>query len=116
MTKRYDATKPLQVGRFTIRDDHSLNRWLTVPEALVRSSNIVTAMIADEMGQKPLEAAYRSLEFDRPASIELREQAGTLFPDRWYRTTVMTAAYGHGIAVTPMHLASAYAALVNGGI
>jgi cell division protein FtsI (penicillin-binding protein 3) len=28
----------------------------------------------------------------------------------------MTVAYGHGIAVTPLHLASAYAALVNGGI
>jgi cell division protein FtsI (penicillin-binding protein 3) len=28
----------------------------------------------------------------------------------------MTVSYGHGIAVTPLHLASAYAALVNGGI
>jgi cell division protein FtsI (penicillin-binding protein 3) len=28
----------------------------------------------------------------------------------------MTVAYGHGIAVTPLHLASAYAALANGGI
>ncbi|MCW2370456.1 MULTISPECIES: peptidoglycan D,D-transpeptidase FtsI family protein [Sphingobium] len=116
MSKRYDATAPLPVGRFTIKDDHPLGRWLTVPEALVHSSNIVTARIADEMGQKPLEAAYRSLEFDRPATVELREQAGTLFPSRWYRTTIMTTAYGHGIAVTPMHLASAYAALVNGGI
>lgn len=116
MNKRYDATAPIKVGRFSIKDDHPLGRWLTVPEALVHSSNIVTALIADEMGQKPLEAAYRSLEFDRPATNELREQAGTLFPSRWYRTTIMTTAYGHGIAVTPMHLASAYAALVNGGI
>ncbi|BAK65262.1 cell division protein FtsI [Sphingobium sp. SYK-6] len=116
MTKRYDATAPLPVGRFTIKDDHPLGRWLTVPEALVHSSNIVTARIADEMGQAPLERAYRSLEFDRPASVQLREQAGTLFPTKWYRTTIMTTAYGHGIAVTPMHLASAYAALVNGGM
>jgi cell division protein FtsI (penicillin-binding protein 3) len=28
----------------------------------------------------------------------------------------MTVSYGHGIAVTPLHLASAYAAMVNGGI
>lgn len=116
MAKRYDATAPLQVGGFSIRDDHPLGRWLNVPEALLHSSNIVTARIADEMGQKPLEKAYRSMEFDRPASIELREQAGTLFPGKWYRTTIMTTAYGHGIAVTPMHLASAYAALVNGGV
>jgi len=116
MSKRYDATAPLQVGGFSIRDDHPLGRWLTVPEALIHSSNIVTARIADEMGKEPLDRVYRALEFDRPASIELREQAGTLFPRTWYRTTVMTTAYGHGIAVTPMHLASAYAALVNGGV
>ncbi|OJY71655.1 MAG: peptidoglycan glycosyltransferase [Sphingobium sp. 66-54] len=116
MSKRYDATAPLQVGGYSIRDDHPLGRWLTVPEALIHSSNIVTARIADEMGKEPLDKAYRALEFDRPASIELREQAGTLYPRTWYRTTVMTTAYGHGIAVTPMHLASAYAALVNGGV
>jgi len=116
MSKRYDATAPLAVGGFTIRDDHGLGRWLTVPEALMHSSNIVTARIADEMGAEPLKKVYSALEFDRPASIELREQAGTLFPHTWYRTTVMTTAYGHGIAVTPMHLASAYAALVNGGV
>lgn len=116
MSKTYDATAPLQVGGFRIKDDHPLGRWLNVPEALLHSSNIVTARIADEMGQKPLEAAYRSLEFDRPATVELKEQAGTLFPRKWYRTTIMTTAYGHGIAVTPMHLASAYAALVNGGV
>src|SRR5690606_40837352 len=28
----------------------------------------------------------------------------------------VTVGYGHGIAVTPLHLASAYAAMVNGGI
>ena len=39
-----------------------------------------------------------------------------LWPKFWARTTTMTVAYGHGIAVTPLHLASAYAALVNGGI
>jgi len=116
MSKRYDATAPLQVGGFSIRDDHPLGRWMTVPEALIHSSNIVTARIADEMGKEPLDKAYRALEFDQPASIELREQAGTLYPRTWYRTTVMTTAYGHGIAVTPMHLANAYAALVNGGV
>ncbi len=34
----------------------------------------------------------------------------------WSRLTTMTVSYGHGLAVTPLHLASAYAAMVNGGI
>jgi cell division protein FtsI (penicillin-binding protein 3) len=116
MARRYDATAPLQVGGYRIRDLHPLNRWLNVPETLVHSSNIVTARIADEMGPAPLQRLYRDLEFDRRPSIELKERAGTLWPTSWGRVTTMTVAYGHGIAVTPLHLASAYAALVNGGL
>lgn len=116
MARRYDATEPLQVGGFRIKDDHPMHRWLNVPETLVHSSNIVTARIADEMGPAAMQRMFRSLEFDRRPSIELPERAGTLWPANWGRITTMTVAYGHGIAVTPLHLASAYAALVNGGI
>lgn len=116
MAKRYDATAPLQVGGYRIKDDHPLGRWINVPEALIHSSNIVTARIADEMGAAPMQKLYRALEFDQRPSIELKERARTLWPTSWGRITNMTVAYGHGIAVTPLHLASAYAALVNGGI
>jgi cell division protein FtsI (penicillin-binding protein 3) len=116
MSKRYDATSPLQVAGFRIKDDHSSGRWLNVPETLVHSSNIVTARIADEMGPERMQQLFRDLEFDRRPSIELHERARTLWPTSWGRITTMTVSYGHGIAVTPLHLASAYAALVNGGL
>lgn len=116
MAKPYDATAPLQVGGYKIKDDHPLGRWLNVPEILIHSSNIGTARIADAMGSAQMQKVYRSLEFDRRPSIELKERFPTLWPRDWGRITNMTVAYGHGIAVTPIHLASAYAALVNGGI
>ena len=116
MTKRYDASEPIAIGRFRIRDDHAQNRWLNIPETLVHSSNIVSGRIADEMGAARMQAAFRALGFDVPAHIELPEKGGTLWPREWSRATVLTSAYGHGIAITPLHLASAYAALVNGGI
>lgn len=116
MSKRYDAVEPLKVGGFRIRDDHALKRWLNVPEILVHSSNIGTARIADELGAERMQTALRKLEFDRRPSIELRERGAPLWPGNWGRLTNMTVSYGHGIAVTPLHLASAYAALVNGGI
>ncbi|MES2159127.1 MAG: penicillin-binding protein 2 [Pseudomonadota bacterium] len=115
MAKRYDATAPLAVAGFRIKDDHALGRWVNVPEILVHSSNIGTARIADEMGAAPLQKLFRALDFDQRAPIELKERAGTLWPANWGRITTMTVSYGHGIAVTPLHLASAYAALVNGG-
>jgi len=119
LSKRYDATHPLEIGGFLIHDHDPLNRWMNVPEALIHSSNIVAARIADDLQMAAgnrLADVYRQLEFDRRASIELPEQDKTLWPREWSRIANMTAAYGHGIAVTPMHLASAYAALVNGGV
>jgi cell division protein FtsI (penicillin-binding protein 3) len=116
MARRYDATKPLAIAGFRIRDSHPAGRWYNVPETLIHSSNIVTAQIADELGREKMEAMFRSLDFDKRPGIELKERAFPLWPRDWGRVTTMTTGYGHGIAVTPLHLASAYAALVNGGI
>lgn len=113
---RYNATEPIKVAGFTIRDEHGQNRYLNVPETLVHSSNIVTARIADNLGIKDMKAMIRRLGFDERPHIELVERGRPLWPQSWGRVTNMTVAYGHGIAVTPLHLASAYAALVNGGI
>jgi cell division protein FtsI (penicillin-binding protein 3) len=113
---RYDATGPLEVAGFKIRDTHPAGRWLNTPEALVHSSNVVTAQIADNLGKEKMEKMLRGLEFDRRPSIELSERSRTLWPKSWGRVTNMTVGYGHGMAVTPLHLASAYAAMVNGGI
>jgi cell division protein FtsI (penicillin-binding protein 3) len=118
MARRFDATAPIQVGRFTIHDDRGdeQRRWLNIPETLIYSSNIATARVADELGQERLSGMFRALGFDTRPAIELKERARPLWPSFWARTTVMTTAYGHGIAVTPLQLANAYATLVNGGI
>jgi cell division protein FtsI (penicillin-binding protein 3) len=117
MARRFDATKPLHIGRFSINDDPGDEqfRWLNIPETLVYSSNIATARIADEIGAARMQDLFRKLGFDRRPAIELGG-AKPLWPNFWGRLTVMTTAYGHGIAVTPLHLANAYAVMVNGGI
>jgi cell division protein FtsI (penicillin-binding protein 3) len=116
MSKRFDATEPLHVGGFTIHDDHPQKRFLDIPETLIHSSNIATARIADEIGKDRLSAMFKAMGFDTKPDIELREKQRPIWPTFWARTTVMTTGYGHGIAVTPLHLANAYATLVNGGI
>ena len=114
--RRVDATAPIEVGRFKISDDHPQRRWLNVPGTLAHSSNIATARFADELGAQRTEAFFRKLGFDSAPHVELRERGRPLWPQSWGRLTTMTVAYGHGIAVSPLHLASAYATLVNGGI
>ena len=117
MSRRYQASRPIAIGGFLLRDSHALGESLNVPEALIHSSNIVTAQIADEVGGPRLKQTMRALGMDQRAQIELPARGFPLWPKgEWARITTMTVSYGHGIAVTPLHLASAYAALVNGGI
>ncbi len=116
LSRRYDATRPLIVDGHRIGDSHSSGRWLNVPEALVHSSNVVTAQVADKLGKDRLQAIFRALMFDKRPLIEIGERGKPAWPSSWGRTTTMTAGFGHSIQVTPLHLASAYAALVNGGL
>lgn len=108
---------PVPVGSRTITDSHPLGPSLNVPQALVHSSNTVTARIADALGPERLRRTYIDLGMDRPPFIELEARGQPLWPrGAWSRVTNMTVAYGHGLNVTPLHLACAYAALVNGGL
>ena len=117
MSRRFDATAPLHVGGFTIHDEAGdPKRWLNIPETLIYSSNVATARVADILGPERLSTMFRKLGFDAKPSIELREKGRPLWPSYWARTTTMTTAYGHGIAITPLQLANAYATLVNGGL
>jgi cell division protein FtsI (penicillin-binding protein 3) len=116
MAQSYPTGAPLRIGRFSIKDDHPIPGSANIVETLVHSSNIATAQIADQMGEARMKEAFRALGFHEPAHIELYEKGDTLFPKEWGRARVLTSGYGHGIAVTPLHLATAYAALVNGGI
>ena len=117
MARRYRSDRPLAIGGYLIRDSHNLGPSLNIPEALMHSSNIVTAQVADELGAVRLNATMRSLGMNERPYIELPAKGFPLWPrGEWSRITTMTVSYGHGIAVTPLHLASAYAAMVNGGI
>lgn len=114
--KRYDAT-PVKVGRFTIRDSHAMGDTLNAVETLIHSSNTTTARIADEMGSERLRQYMIDLGMNERPHIELPAKGFPIWPgDKWPRLTNMTVGFGHSIAVSPLHLASAYAAMVNGGI
>lgn len=114
--RRYNA-EPVAIGGFTIRDSHPLGATLNVPESLIHSSNTVTARIADELGPEKLRQTMIDLGMNERPYIELPARGHPIWPgDDWPRLRNMTVSYGHGIAVTPLHLASAYAAMVNGGV
>lgn len=111
----FDARFPLSVGKFKIRDFHAQRRILTVPEVFKYSSNIGAAKIALTLGAERQQAYLRAFGmFDR-LDLELPESARPIVPPRWPDVTAATVAFGHGLAVTPMHVAAAAAAILNGG-
>jgi cell division protein FtsI (penicillin-binding protein 3) len=112
---QFDATNPITVGRFTISDFHPENKLLTVPEIFVHSSNIGTAKMALEVGTTTQKAYLAKMGLLTPVLSEIKEVGSPIVPKRWGDLETMTVAYGHGIAITPLHVAMASSALVNGG-
>ncbi|QNM82523.1 penicillin-binding protein 2 [Sphingomonas sabuli] len=117
MGKMYNCPKGLPIGGFVITDTHPFNGPCSVAEIMKESSNIGTAQIAAEVGAARQKAFLSKMGFLSPIEMELKERGRTLTPGNdWGPTAVMTVGYGHGIAVTPLHLATGYATLFNGGI
>lgn len=112
---RYDVKTPLKVDGFTLTDTHARQQYMTVPEIFIHSSNTGAARIAQDVsGYWQRDFFKRIGLLDRPHS-ELEPGAAPLLPDIWRDVNTVTAAYGHGIAVSPLAFAAGAAALVNGG-
>lgn len=112
----FDATNPIRVARYTISDSHPKARWLSVPEVFIYSSNIGSAKIGLAVGPERQRAFLERVGLLGTVALELPEVGQPMVPASWGDLTTMTVAFGHGVAVTPLQTASAFAAMVNGGI
>ncbi|QIQ86821.1 penicillin-binding protein 2 [Erythrobacter sp.] len=116
LSRDWDAS-PVEIGRRRLADHGDKGDALNIPEALAYSSNTVTMRVADQLGAERMKRVLMDLHMHERPKIELPARALPFWPkDDWSRIRTMTVGYGHGIAVTPLHLASAYAAMVNGGL
>ncbi len=113
-----DTKGPMKWGRFTIHDFHDYGDRLTVEDVLVNSSNIGAARIAIGSGAVEQKKFLGEVGMLAPVPVELSEAARTtpMVPANWSDLATMTVGFGHGIAVTPLHLATAYCTLANGGL
>ncbi len=93
---------------------------MDMSEAMVQSSNIVFAKIADEVGADKLYHMARSFGFGMPTSefFAGEENGRLLKPYELKRDdrTLKTMGFGHAVSVTPIQMAMAYAAVANGGV
>lgn len=105
------------VGNRVIHDSHP-HGTLTFAQVVQQSSNIGCAKIAERLGTERYAHAIEQFGFGQPTNVELPgESAGRVRPSsRWGRIHLVTTAFGQGIAVTPLQLTRAFAAIANGGL
>jgi cell division protein FtsI (penicillin-binding protein 3) len=106
-----------KLGTVTISDTH-VNDWLTPTQILAISSNIGALKIGLALGEPSLYAAFRRFGFGEPTGLPLPgEAAGVLRPRGrpWYDVETASAAFGQGVSVTTVQLATAFSSIANGG-
>jgi cell division protein FtsI (penicillin-binding protein 3) len=109
----------LKVGDKWIKEAEARDKfeWLTVTEILAKSSNVGAAKIAFDLGDERLLRALNDFGFGAKTGVELPGEArGIINPLPWRPHLLANVAFGHGIAVSPMQVAAAYAAIANGGV
>ncbi len=113
----FDATSPIHIGRFTISDFEGKHRWLYLPEILAYSSNIGAARMAEAVGGERQRAWMDRMGMLSRIGIELPEAGLPLAPAaaNWKEIATLTIGFGHGIAVSPLHVVTGTAAIANGG-
>ena len=100
-----------------VRDDHYKVPKLSVTDIIAKSSNVGTATLASKIGRNNQITMLNDLGLFHPTEIELIEAKSItpLRPKKWIDSSTVTISYGYGLSISPLHLAIAYATLVNGG-
>ena len=111
----YDVTHPLNLGGRIIHDHDPKTHPLSLEEVYLYSSNIGTSKLALQAGSERLKTYLKAFGLFDPAKIELLESARPLAPKDWTDNVTASVSFGQNISVTPLALAQAYGAVVNGG-
>jgi len=116
---RFDVSRPVKIGGVTVRDLHPLARVsgaaATAEDILAESSNIGASLIAQRIGPERQKAFLGAVGLLAGHGGEGPSWASPLLPQTWDQTAMATIAYGHGLSVSPLAFALAYAPFANGG-
>ncbi len=110
-----DASENIKLGRFTVTDYKGEYRPLLIPEVLIYSSNIGSVLVAQSIGPEIQRQYFNSFGLLDYLLIDLPEKSKPIIPVPWDKTQGASVGYGYSISLSPLHVASGVAALVNGG-
>jgi cell division protein FtsI (penicillin-binding protein 3) len=107
----------IQVADRKIHDaEHRGTETMTVAQILSKSSNVGAITLAKQLGKDRLLSWVSRFGFGRKTGIDFPGESRGILPSYWSGSSIGNIPIGQGIAVTPVQMASAYAAIANGGV
>ena len=114
-TEFIDLPKSLSCAGFPIREyDQKIPSNLTAEQILIRSGNIGSVKIGQEIGQDKFKLFLSKIGILEKMDFDI-EEVGKPIEFNWGKCPLATASYGHGITTTLLQLAKGYSIITNGG-
>ena len=114
-TEFFDLPKSLTCAGFPIREyDDEIPSNLTAEQILVRSGNVGSVRIGQEVGEEKFKLFLSTIGILEEIKFDIAE-VGRPIKFNWGKCPLATASFGHGITTTLLQIVKAYAIIVNGG-
>jgi len=114
-TQFKNLEKNISCGKNTISEyDKKIPSDLTAEQIMIRSGNIGSVRIAQDIGLEKFKNFLNKLNLIDPVKFDI-EEVGIPISFKWGKCKLATTSYGHGITTTILQLANAYSIIVNGG-
>jgi cell division protein FtsI (penicillin-binding protein 3) len=114
-TEYLNLKKQIECNGFKIREySKEIPTDLTVEEILIRSGNIGSVRIGQEIGEEKFRSFLKKIGVQGIIDFDILE-VGKPTLINWGKCKLATASYGHGITTTLLQIAKGYAIVTNGG-
>jgi cell division protein FtsI (penicillin-binding protein 3) len=118
LDRRFVVPDRIAVDGFTIHDSHPhAPETMTLGDIIAESSNVGAVKVAQILGAARLWSSFSRFGFGRTTGLGFPGETGGIVPPlaSWSAATLATVAYGQGVSVTPLQMATVYATIANGG-
>lgn len=119
LNQRFEVPDQMVVSGFTIHDSHPHPiEQMTLGDIIAESSNIGAAKVAQQIGKPTMSSYLARFGFGRTTGTGFPGETPGAVPPlaEWSDASLATIAYGQGLAVSPMQMASVYATIANHGV
>jgi cell division protein FtsI (penicillin-binding protein 3) len=114
----FNVGPQIQVADRVIKESHGTGGTLRVSQILAYSSNVGAVMVGLKLGERRFDRWVRRFGFGHSTALRMPGESQGIVPkvEDYSGSSIGNLPIGQGLAVTPVQMASAYAAIANGGI